>query len=126
MFCKRLFIYREDSVLKYDYINIPLLAKFYVAKGFSLETGLQIGFLIKAKGEARGGGSIEEVSIDLKDLVKTVDFGLNFGMGYKLAMGLHFGARYNLGLSNIADNENSEERSDKNSVFQFSIGYFFN
>jgi hypothetical protein len=108
-----------DVDLKIDYINLPVMAKFYVAEGFSLEAGPRVGFLLSAKGE--GGGE----SIDFKDETKGIDFGVNLGVGYKLESGLNFGARYNLGLSNINDGEDSDDFKNQNSVFQLSVGYFF-
>lgn len=108
-----------DIEVNLDYINIPIIAKYYVSEGFSLEAGPQVGFLMSAKAKAEGQ------SEDLKDFVKGIDFGLNFGVGYKLDSGLNFGARYNLGLSNINDGEGSDEFKNQNSVIQFSVGYFF-
>ena len=40
----------EGSV-KVNYLNIPLMAKYYVADGFSLEAGPQIGLLVSATDE---------------------------------------------------------------------------
>ena len=40
--------YSEDYTYKLDYLNVPLMAKFYVAEGFSLEAGPQIGLGISA------------------------------------------------------------------------------
>ena len=115
-----------DGELKLDYINIPVMAKFYVAEGFSLEAGPQVGFLMSAKSE--GGGE----SVDMKDFTSGIDFGLNFGLGYKMESGLNFGARYNLGLSNFWDLPSDidpefgiSDFKNKNSVIQLSVGYFF-
>ncbi|MGA1227075.1 MAG: porin family protein [Tamlana sp.] len=108
-----------DIDLKLDYINLPIMAKFYVADGFSLELGPQVGFLMSAKAEGEGE------SEDIKDFVKGIDFGANFGVGYKMESGLNFGARYNLGFSNINDGEGSDEFKNQNSVIQISVGYFF-
>ena len=105
---------------KLNYLNIPVIGKYYFTDAFSLEIGPQIGFLLKADVEAEG------VSVDAKDLFKSTDFGLNFGVGYKLNNGLNFSARYNLGLSNINDfDDEGEDFKNQNSVFQISIGYFF-
>jgi hypothetical protein len=108
-----------DVDINIDYINLPIMAKFYVGEGFSLEAGPQVGFLMSAKG--KGGGE----EIDFKDETKGIDFGANFGVGYKLESGLNFGARYNLGLSNINDFEGSDDFKNQNSVIQVSVGYFF-
>ena len=112
-----------DVDLNLDYLNLPLMAKFYVGEGFSLEAGPQVGYLLSAKVKASGVGESEEE--DIKDVVKGIDFGVNFGIGYKLDIGLNFGARYNLGLSNDNDDPESPDDSYKNSVIQVSVGYFF-
>jgi hypothetical protein len=115
------FLYKD--VTKLDYINIPVMAKFYVAEGFSLEAGPQIGFLISAEEDwyENGQGGV----YDIKNEIESTDFGLNFGAGYKLDNGLNFGVRYNLGLSNVYKNYGFNYDTN-NSVLQISVGYFFN
>jgi opacity protein-like surface antigen len=111
-----------SGTVKLDYLNIPVMAKYYIGEGgFSVEAGPQIGFLLSAKDEFEG----EEEDID--EFVKGTDFGVNFGLGYKLENGLHFGARYNLGLSDNLDVDDFEAEGAeyKNSVIQVSVGYFF-
>jgi hypothetical protein len=116
-----------ESEYKFDYLNIPLMAKFYVAEGFSLEAGPQIGFLLSAKDDwtETFDGFTDSGTDDLKDYTKGIDFGLNFGLGYKMETGLNFGARYNLGLSNINDGEGFDDFKNQNSVIQISVGYMF-
>lgn len=104
----------DNDIVALNYLNIPLMGKYYVTKGLSLEAGPQIGFLVSAKNE----------KTDVKDSFNTVDFGVNFGVGYKLENGLNFGIRYNLGLTDINNVEGSSIKN-KNSVFQVSVGYFF-
>jgi hypothetical protein len=104
----------NDNTIALSYLNIPLMGKYYVTKGLSVEVGPQIGFLLAAKNE----------KIDVKDSFNTFDFGINFGLGYKLDNGLNFGARYNLGLTDINNLEGSSSKN-KNGVFQVSVGYFF-
>lgn len=106
--------------VNYDYLNVPIMAKYYVAEGFSIEAGPQVGLLLSAKGKAAG----EEV--DIKDFTSGIDFALGLGAGYRLDSGLNFSARYNLGLSNVNDGEGSDEFKNQNNVFQISVGYFFN
>jgi len=112
-----------DGTLKNDYLNVPLMAKYYVAEGFSLEAGPQVGFLLSAKDDWEDVQTGESDTEDWKDFYKGIDFGVNFGVGYKLEGGLNFGARYNLGLSNIWDD--SEDFKTQNGVIQVSLGYFF-
>lgn len=113
-----------SGTIKLSYLNVPLMLKYYVAEGFSLEAGPNVAFLLSAKDEYNDFGDTGED--DIKDELKGIDFGVNFGLGYKLEGGLNFGARYNLGLSDA--NDNKEEIGDnhlKIRSFQFSVGYFF-
>jgi len=122
----------SESEWKLNYIQIPIMAKFYVSEGLSLEAGPQIGFLASAEVDYDStetslfdGSSVSTSStVDAKEIVKSVDFGLNFGLGYKLDSGLNFALRYNLGLSNIYDVSESTVKI-KNRVFQLSVGYTF-
>lgn len=117
-----------EAKINLDYVNIPLLAKYYVSPNFNIHVGPQIGFLVKSEGEAEYTfmGESESETEDLKDVTKGMDFALAAGLGYKMDMGLFFDARYNLGLSNIWDYEDEEDDySQKNNVFQFSIGFMF-
>ncbi|HEX4875778.1 MAG TPA: porin family protein [Chitinophagaceae bacterium] len=102
----------------FNYLNIPVMAQYYVSNGFFLETGPQIGFNLKAdiKDETSG------VTVDVNDQVKSTDFSWGLGAGYKTASGFGFGARYNLGLSNISEDSNEEI---KNRGFQLGVFYMF-
>ena len=101
-----------NDIAALNYLNVPLMGKYYVTKGLSLEAGPQVGFLLSAKTD----------NADVKNLFKKIDFGVNAGLGYKLENGLNFSARYNLGLSNISSVANT---TNKNAVVQLSVGYFF-
>jgi len=122
---------KEEIVLKLDYIQIPLMAKYYVADNFSLELGPQIGFLLSAKADfdytatGQGVDESESESEDIKEFISGFDYGLNIGLGYKLENGLFFQGRYNIGLANINDFEGSDDFKNQNSVIQFSVGFMF-
>uniref|UniRef100_UPI0039BE4763 porin family protein n=1 Tax=Formosa sp. 3Alg 14/1 TaxID=3382190 RepID=UPI0039BE4763 len=103
-----------DDTVALNYLNVPLMAKYYVIKGFSLEAGPQLGFLLNTNDDGLG----------IEDDFNTVDFGVNLGLGYKLDNGLNFSARYNIGLTDIDDVEGFSG-TNKNGVFQVSVGYFF-
>jgi hypothetical protein len=104
--------------LKLDYFNVPVLLQYMVSDGFRIETGPQVGFLVSAKEKA---GDNEA---DIKDLFKGIDFSWDFGLGYVFSSGLGIDARYNLGLSDIADNPNIDIKA-KNRVFQVGLFYQF-
>lgn len=111
-----------------SYLNIPIIAKYYVAPKLSLETGPQVGFLLSAKEKnettlalADGSFQYESDKYDIKEGLKSIDFGFNIGAGYDFTPTIFAQLRYNFGLSNISDNNTTL----RNSVLQASIGYKF-
>lgn len=122
--------FSSEATYKLDYISIPIMAKYYVIDGLALEAGPQFGILVSAKGdyEIKGGGVSESGSIDMKDDLKKLDIGLGLGASYRLDMGVFFGARYVLGLTDIGDDNDPDFNDNtkvKNNVFQLSVGYTF-
>ena len=96
---------------KLDYLNLPVLAKFYVWNGFNVEAGPQMGLLI---------------SSSVPDYEKKIDMAIDFGLGYKMETGLGFGVRYNLGLSYFDNYSNSDSPPyNKHRVIQISVTYLF-
>lgn len=93
-----------------DYIRIPVMAKYYVAEGFNLQAGPNVGFKVATENDA------------LDEFTKSTDFGLGLGAAYDLPMGLIIEARYNLGLANISDVSGFDS---KNTGFQVGLGYKF-
>lgn len=114
-----------ESKLKLDYIAIPIMAKYYIIDGLSVELGPQFGILVSAKSETEisGGGESESDEEDLKDFYNTLDLGAGIGASYRLPMGVFFSARYVLGFSNI--NKDSDDFKNQNNVIQISAGYSF-
>lgn len=116
--------FTADVNFNLTYINIPVMLKYYVVEKFNIEAGPQIGFLTSAKTNTKvqGYGSDEQ---DVKDNFESVDFGLNFGVGYDFSEHFFANTRYNLGLSNIAKTESGDDTKISNSVFSISVGYKF-
>ena len=110
---------------KLAYLNIPVMAKYFVTEGFSLEAGPQFGFLMSANAETEVSalGESASVSADNKDYFESIDFGLNFGAGYDVSENINLGVRYSLGLSNIA--KDSGDSKVNNSNIAVAVGYKF-
>lgn len=117
----------DDSKItaKLDYIQVPIMAKFYAAEGFAIEAGPQIGFVAKSTAEFES--TVGDVTVtgeeDMED-IKSTDIGIGVGASYRIPAGLFFGARYNFGLTDINDNPDNNGKIN-NGVFQLSIGYSF-
>ncbi|OEJ98448.1 hypothetical protein A8C32_04330 [Flavivirga aquatica] len=121
---------KEETKTKLNYLNLPVIVKYYVTEGLSIEGGPQIGFLLSAESEyeytdKEDSEFNEKETTDIKKNVSGLDLGLGFGLGYKLEGGLNFAARYNLGLSNINDFDDSDDFKQQNNVFQVSVGFMF-
>ena len=102
-----------DETTKLDYLNVPIVGNFYVAKGLALKTGFQFGFLMNAKIEGD----------DIKDACEKLNLSIPIGISYEIS-NFVLDLRYNLGLNktNKADN-GSKARSD---LLQITLGYKFN
>lgn len=103
-----------DFDLPFNYLSIPVMFRYNLTENFNLHAGPQLGFLLSAK--ATDGDS----SIDIKDSFKGTDFGAAFGLGVDFGK-INAGARYYLGLSNIADDSGND--TFKNNAFQIFVGY---
>ena len=106
-----------DCTLKLDYLNVPILANFYVAKGFAVKLGVQPGFKLSSKAKFKGSGGSKEVEVE--DGVKSVDLSIPVGLSYQY-QNIVFDARYNWGVTKIVNDVDS-----KHSVFQITVGYKF-
>ncbi len=107
---------KSEGNFTYDlnYITMPVMVKYYIAKGFSVEAGPQFSFLVKDELIPENGGANANTNAE------NFDLNANLGLGYKLNNGIFFQTRYNLGLINIDENPDI-----KNGVFQMAIGFQF-
>src|SRR5689334_22226541 len=83
----------SDIESNFSYVNIPVILKLYTVAGINLQAGPQWGFLTSAKFDDE----------NIKDNLKSTDFGLALGAGWDLPFGLTIDGRYNLGLKNVSD-----------------------
>ena len=112
-----------QNIIKTNYLLLPIVAKYYVVDGISIELGPQVGYLLSAKGEHEyPEGSYEG---DITDYFKRFDFGLTAGVAFDLPIGLFFNIRYYGGLTNIIEDAENTEDSITNDLFTISAGYKF-
>lgn len=106
-----------SSTIQADYVNIPLLANFYLGKGFSLKAGIQAGINVRCK--VKGPEFAEQRYVDIRDFAKPAVFSLPVGISYE-TNNIVLDARYNYGFNKILRGEPYQGH-----VLQFTIGYKF-
>jgi hypothetical protein len=99
-----------------SYITIPVLAKYTIFPGFSVEAGPQAGFLLSATAKAMG------FSADIKSQIQSFDFSAVLGASYITSANVGFDARYNLGITSVAKDNSSKLYND---VIQLGVYYMF-
>lgn len=117
------------SSIQLNYLNIPVMLKYYVIKGLSLQAGPQIGILLKANNKYQDNflGYENQESFNLKKYSVGIDTAVNFGLGYQFKDKFYTDLRYNLSYSNVfkeGDTNHFINNDMKNRVFQITIGYF--
>ena len=120
---------------KVDYINLPLLANFYVGHGFAIKAGVQMGVLVNDKwtysyakefnyqlGEPYHIPDQDDgihTNAKMTDFGKSVDFGIPVGLSYEYHDFI-VDARYYFGLTKI-DSPNF----GSNRCLSITLGYKF-
>lgn len=108
-----------DGTMKLDYINVPILANFYVAKGFAFKAGIQPGFNVNDKAKASGSGA--SVEMGLGDLSKGFVLAVPIGLSYEFS-NIQIDARFNWGVTHaISDSYDS----CNSNAFMITLGYKF-
>ena len=105
-----------DGKTMFNYLNIPILARYNINEMFSVHAGPQFGFLLTAKSEDNGDKS------DRKDEFDGIDIGGAIGVGAEFPSGISCGARYVIGFSQISKDVD-DNGEFKNNVFQLYAAY---
>lgn len=98
---------------KLDYLNIPVMANFYVANGLAVKIGLQPGFLLNAR----------EGDIKVKSDYESFNLCIPIGISYEY-QNFVLDARSNWGIKRVNKHydDSNKWRSD---LVTFTIGYKF-
>ena len=87
---------RSDKHYHTNYINVPVMLKYYPAQDFSIDFGPQVGFNVYSKYTL---GKHE--ATNYKDMTKPIDFGLGLGCTYDLDKNAFIQLRYTMGLTKV-------------------------
>ena len=110
--------YDSSDKINLDYIAVPVMFQYNALPNLYLEAGPQFGFLVSAKAKDNNG------SLDIKDGLKTFDFGLGLGAGYYFTPNIGVNVRYVAGLTDIVKDRIGGD-SAKNGAFQVGLAYKF-
>jgi len=114
-----------DQTLKLDYLNIPILANYYIVKGLAVKAGIQPGFCVSKKmalkGTATNNGNTVNIDSNekIEDGVKSFQFAIPVGLSYEY-QSFVLDARYNIYATKAMKTGDS-----RHSLFTISLGYKF-
>lgn len=120
-----------------NYLAIPLMFSYQPVKKLSIDFGPQVSFLLSSKSvidysfvDVVSGNPVSgSETVDNKDETKSIELGLNIGLGYKITPKMSISGRYNFGLTMLNErvpNATSPNIEVRNKVFQISLGYLLN
>lgn len=102
-----------DVVYKFDYVNVPIVANYYVWKGLAIKVGLQPGFKVSV------GPYGSSPKIAREEDVKDVNLGIPVGLSYDFG-NLVVDLRMICGLTNVFTDLPYNTRDQ---VGQLTLGY---
>jgi hypothetical protein len=114
-----------------NYLEVPLNLGYRYdignAGALFVSAGPYIGFGLSGKTKTENVPILGTVEDDIEfgdgaDEMKSIDYGVNFSLGYISPIGIYLRAQYGLGLANLSNITNT---SSKNRVFGISVGYAF-
>ena len=88
-----------------NYLNVPIVFKYYLVKRLNLHVGPQFGFLVSDFDDN-----------EFEDSYKSTDVSGVVGLGLDLPLGFRVDGRYNFGLTEFLPDV-------KNNVFSLSVGW---
>ncbi len=107
----------DDVKLNMDYINIPILAQYYVVKGLAVKAGIQPAFNVRGKWSLDGeSGKLKDIGLE----PKTFNFSIPVGLSYEY-QNFVLDARYNIGVTKLV----KDADQGRNSTFAITVGYKF-
>lgn len=118
-----------DVTVKLIFLEIPMMVKYAFGTNDVqpyVMAGPTLGLNMSAKAEGSDDGF--EIDEDLKDDIKSVDFGFGIGAGVSRPIGDHSAfaeLRYSAGLTNLNDQSSASDASLKTNGVQFFIGIIF-
>lgn len=107
----------DGGDIKMNYIQLPVMLKFYPLSLLSVEAGPEFSYLFST--------SPEFVTVDEKIIrvgkCQGLNVGVGIGLAYEFRTGLTLGTRYSIGLTDMAKNLKWKNSGN----FQVTVGWLF-
>lgn len=119
----------DNMQIELDYINLPIVGKFFFLGNLYGTAGVQFGYAISKEAELDLGDDgifddADNPEYDLSDdNYNSFDMSIPVGLGYSTNIGLEFDFRYNMGVTDVLKNNNNGAL--RNQVLQLTLGYKF-
>lgn len=119
----------KDAKIELGYVTIPVVANFYLFKGFAIKAGIQPAFLTNAnmKYTIEKSSSAGNISVNfdesIKDDCEKFDLSVPMGISYQFQVPVVIDLRYNLGVSKVFKGD--ADKNPKNNVISLTVGYKF-
>ena len=118
-----------DYTYNQNYINVPVMLKYYVTPALSIDFGPQLGINVYHKCTIKGKGDNKDFKETVSTKTKNMDFGLGLGLTYNITENVFVQGRYTMGMTNISNAKEGDgfgtPAKPKNGNAQISIGFRF-
>lgn len=113
----------DIHALTADYLSIPILAKYYMTRGFHVQAGPRLSYLLVSKAKING----REVR-NLKDLgvIKNIDAGILTGLGYEFNSTFTIGINFDFSFVDLVKDRSAFAGYVENEVGWIDSGTFPN
>ena len=108
-----------------NYVNIPVMFKYYIIPALSVDLGPQLGINVYSKRTEKSitSGNDYKKTDDVKEYTNTIDVGIGLGFTYNITEDVFVQGRYTMGMTKVYKDVYDKNR--KNGNAQIAIGYRF-
>lgn len=110
--------YAKRTIHQFDYLSVPLMAKFNFLGGFRAMLGAEGLFLMSAHRKMKGDDGLRERMED----IRSSNIALTVGAAYLFRFGLDISASYSKGLYSVRQDI---EKSTNPTYFRVAVGWRF-
>jgi len=102
-----------------NYLNVPIVLKYFVTDKMHIHGGPQFGVLIDDKTQTVIGETINDIATNDFDISGVI------GVGLHLPFGIRVDGRYSFGFTDVPNDPGMNFTKGKNNVITLSVGFSF-